>query len=422
MSDNFHHGPEIIERKSGAGIVRDVKSAVTMIVGTAPVHVAHEAGARSDYINKRIVIRSEADAVAAFGPETAGYTIPQAIKAIFNKVQNGKGGGTIIAVNVFDPDKHKEGTQPAPEKVTPAQIIGGYDTAGTAYGFTLAHGSYNALGYFPKILIAPGFSTHSGIRAAMDVLANKICAMSIADLPAGLTVQQAVEARGTSGEYNTSSERMILTYPGVKAYDATIDGVALQPFSQHLAGVMIATDLADGYHNSPSNRAMADVLGMERDISFYPGDPQSQTNDLNGAGIVTMMNSFGTGFRTWGNRSAAFPTSITQHNFINARRVLDMIHESALYYLLARTDGLGSRNGLDQVEEDVNAFLRKKIGDDVLYGGRFFFDRDKTTSRDVADGHYYYHLDCQPMGIMERLTVDSFLDISFAKEALGLAE
>ena len=34
MSVNFHHGPEIIERREGAGIIRDVKSAVTFIVGT----------------------------------------------------------------------------------------------------------------------------------------------------------------------------------------------------------------------------------------------------------------------------------------------------------------------------------------------------------------------------------------------------
>jgi len=323
---------------------------------------------------------------------------------------------------VFDPDVHKDGSgQPDPSMVTATDIVGMINAAGVASGFQLAYGTFSSLGYFPKILIAPRYSTHQGVRVAMNVISNKLHAMDIVDLPAGLTIQQAVEARGVGSEYNTASDRTILMYPQVKAYDPTVDAIVNQPFSQHFAGVMVATDLAQGYHHSPSNKAMSDVVGMEREIFYHPGDYASDTNALNEAGIVTIMNMYGAGFRSYGNRSAAYPSDITQHSFIQTRRIMDMMHESALYYMQARIDGLASPFGLEQIEEDVNAFLRKKEGEGVLYQGRFAFDRQKTTARDAADGHFYYRLDMAPMGVMERLTIESYLDVSMIRDALGLA-
>lgn len=424
MSINFHHGPEIIERREGAGIIRDVKSAVTLIVGTAPIQDIYDSPEkRKAVINKRIVVRSQKEAVSLFGPQKAGgYTLPEAMAAIFNKVQDGQGGGTIIAVNVFDPDKHKNGEgQPDPSLVTATDIIGGYDDAGQASGFQLAYGAFNELGFFPKILLAPRFSTHIGVRTAMNVISNKIHAVDISDLPAGYTIQQAVASRGVSGEYNRVSDRSILMFPQVKAYDPVVDDVVNQPFSQHFAGVIVATDLEQGYHYSPSNKTMTDVLGMEREVTYHPGELSSDTNALNEVGIVTIMNMYGRGFRAYGNRSSAFPSDITQRSFIQTRRTIDMIHEAALYYLQERIDSLATSLGIEQVEEDVNAYLRKKEGEGVLYGGRFNFDRTKTTSRDVADGHFHYTLNLAPVTPMEWLTVDSYLDINLIKDALGLA-
>lgn len=423
MSVNFHHGPEIIERREGAGIIRDVKSAVTFIVGTAPIEDIYDTPEkRKNVINKRLVIRSQKEAVSLLGPQKAGYTLPEAISAIFNKVQDGQGGGTIIAVNVFDPDKHKnDDGKPDPSMVVASDIVGGFDEAGQASGFQLAYGTFNELGFFPKILLAPRFSTHIGVRTSMNVISNKIHAIDISDLPAGLTIQQAVASRGVGGEYNTASDRSILTYPQVKAYDPVVDDVVNQPFSQHFAGVIVATDLAQGYHYSPSNKTMTDVVGMERDISYHPGDLSSDTNALNEVGIVTVMNMYGRGFRAYGNRSAAFPSDISQRSFIQTRRTIDMIHESAVYYLQERIDAIATNLGIEQVEDDVNAFLRKKEGEGVLYGGRFSFDRTKTTARDVADGHFYYNLELAPVAPMEWLTVESYLDINLIKDALGLA-
>lgn len=423
MAANYHHGPEIIELAATSGTVRDVKSAVTMLVGTAPVHLNHASAAeRANYINKRVIIRTPAEAAAAFGPETAGYSIPQALTSIFNKVINGQSGGSICVVNVFDPDVHQgEDDAPDPAVIGATHINGTIDAAGKASGFKLAYGMFNEVGYLPKILIAPRYTTLAGVRTEMEVVAQRLHAMSVWDLPSGLTIQQAIAERGTSGGYNTASARAIACYPQVLAYDPVVDDLALQPYSQHYAGVMVATDLAEGYHYSPSNHEMADVRGLERDISFYPGDYSSDTNALNEAGITTVMNMFASGYRVWGNRSLAWPTSIDMKNFVYVRRIFDMVHESALYYMLQRTDRPATAAFLEMVEEDVNRFLRAKEGDGVLYGGSFRFNREKTTTDTITLGQYYYTLRMAPVGITERLTVESVLDLSFAVSALGLA-
>lgn len=418
MAATFHHGPEVIEHKDGVTVVRDVKSAVTYVNGTAPIQDVHATAlAREDYINKRVIIRSRAEGAAAFGEHKAGYTIPAALDAIFDQGD----GGTIIVNNVFDPDVHKEGANPDPSKVTTVDINGTISPAGLASGFSGAYECYNNFGYFPKIIIAPGYSPAATVRAEMDVVASRLHALAIADLPLGLTKQQAVEARGATGTANTSSARTVLTYPHVVIEDTT--GAAetrLDPLSSRLAGVIIATDLNEGWQNSPSNREIKGVVDLEVPINFYPSDYQNDTNFLNEAGIVTAMRSFATGIRVFGNRSAAFPTSSHVENFIHARRILDMIHEAIIFYTMNYVDRLGSPMTVEAAEEGVNAYLRSKT-DVAIYGGTFRFDRQKNTAEQIADGKFFYRLECHPISVMERITIDSYVDTKFISNALSLA-
>lgn len=418
MTTNFHHGPEVIEHTESGNIIRDVKSAVTYLCGTAPIQDLFEAGARAAYINKRIAIRTRDEAAAAFGPHKAGYTIPAALDAIFDQGD----GGTIIVNNVFDPDTHKTAATPDPALVTTGEINGTIDEDGNATGFSGTYECYSKFGYFPKIFLAPGYSPVATVRAEMDIVAARLHGVAICDLPLGLTKQQAVATRGVSGSANTSSSRTILTYPYVEIEDTT--GAAetrLDPLSARMAGVMIATDLTDGWHHSPSNREIKGVVGLELPINFYPSDYQNDTNFLNEAGIVTAMQYFGSGIRLYGNRSAAYPTSTYVDNFIHARRILDMTHEAIIFYVMNYVDRLGNRKNVEAVEDAINAWLRAKINDGVFYGASFRFDTEKNTAAQVADGRFYYKLSSHPISVMERITIDSYVDTKFIANALSLA-
>lgn len=425
MAESFHHGPEVIEHFANSQVVVDIKAATIFIVGTAPVHVVHPLLAeQSGFINKLIIIRRVEDAVAAYGAakDGAGYSLPQALQTIFNK-NRGSGIGTIVAVNVFDPSIHKTAGVPDVTKVTALDIIGGISASGVPTGLSLSYACFNRLGFFPRRIIAPNFSELASVRAEMSIVANKLHAHYIADLPLGYTKQQAVEARGTTGSYNTASERAVLCYPRVKGLDAVTGDFSLQPLSTQIAGLWNEAVVSEGVQYSPSNREMVDVNGTETDIYFYPSDTASDTDLLNSVGLVTVMNMYGTGFRNWGNRSAAFPSISRPTMFLHARQIMDVIHETILYYLLPKVDQPITKAYLDDTEEKIAAWLRTKENGDTawLYGSKFRFDRIKNTPEEIAgNGHIYYKLDTAPIGVAERITVDSYIDLGFVSKALSL--
>lgn len=78
-------------------------------------------------------------------------------------------------------------------------MIGGVNAAALRTGMQKFLDGYSKEGYLAKLLVAPVFSTQASVAAALESVAGQIRAMSYRDAPAGLTVQQAVEARGPAG-------------------------------------------------------------------------------------------------------------------------------------------------------------------------------------------------------------------------------
>jgi len=86
MAANYLHGVETIEVDQGARPVTVVKSSVIALVGLAPIGTK----------NEPILVLSPNDA-AQFGQQLPGFTIPQALDAIFKQ-----GPATVVVVNTFD--------------------------------------------------------------------------------------------------------------------------------------------------------------------------------------------------------------------------------------------------------------------------------------------------------------------------------
>ena len=98
------------------------------------------------------------------------------------------------------------------------------------------------------------------------------------------------------------------------------------------------TDVEQGYWYSSSNRDLLGVTGIEMPLTARADDPQSDTNRLNEKGITTVFNSYGTGYRLWGNRLACFPTVSHIKNFEVAQRTGDVIDESIRRFELQYID------------------------------------------------------------------------------------
>lgn len=320
-----------------------------------------------------------------------------------------------------------------PGKVQDSDIIGA--VSGTAYsGLQALLTTYGTMGFFPKLLIAPGYSQDAGVAAALLAMAGTLRAMALIDAPANTSAAAAIANRAVAGNaFDTSSTRAILCYPQETFYDTGLvptgvtlngttpvplaaDHTAIGPYSQWVAGAMASKDLQKGYWWSPSNTLANGILGP--DVTLYASllDAASDVNNLNAAGIVTVFNAFGTGLRVWGNRSAAYPTVTTPDNFISVRRTMDVIEESVELSMLQFIDQPISNALITAILASVNAFVRTLIQRGALVAGTASYNPAENPPAEIAAGHLVFDIDVMPPPPAERLSFNVYIDTTLLNQ------
>ena len=399
----FHHGTKTIRETGGSVAVETVDGAIIGIVGTAP----------KGAVNELTLCQTTKD-FAQFGVIlNQGFTLPDAFDVLARY-----SAGKVYVVNVLDPAKHQtqvsdeslaqdsttlmaqtakqglltlslrhsggalsEGTDYAvnmqtgeitfkaayeqlqatytyadPTKVTEDDIKGGIDSlTGKRQGFELLRDGFNLYGADAKILVCPEFDKTASCAAALATLADQLKAVAYVALPKGTSLSKAIAARGPLGTLNASasSERVRHFYPYAIGSNNTLESLAV-----HAAGLRMKTDTENGYWFSTSNRELKGVIGMEVQLTARVDDEQSETNLLNAVGITTIFNSFGTGFRLWGNRSSNYPTVTHIINFETALRTGDLIDESIRRTELQYIDRPIDDALIDSLTETVDTYLR----------------------------------------------------------------
>ncbi|MGH7925742.1 MAG: phage tail sheath family protein [Candidatus Binatus sp.] len=498
MPVSFLHGVEIIEVPNGPVPVTVVKSAVIGLVGTAPAWAVASPSVAAA-VNAPTLVSSALDAaqfgppvrgysipyaLAAIQAQGAGQAIVvnvfdpsrhfTAIGAtaftfnargainlghmgVSNVVVTSNPAGTTYAVGtdyILDAMNGAITIVPAgsgghiaagasvliafdyadPSKVTDADVIGAI-TSGVYTGMQAFQTTYGTMGFFPKILIAPGYSQDATVASALDAMADRIRAIALVDSPPATSATSAIANRGVEGNaFAISSNRTVLCYPQETFFDTGIvpTGVTLDssgiplpsqfnakataPYSQWVAGAIAAKDLAQGYWWSPSNTQVDGMLGP--DVQLYASilDASSDTNNLNAAGIVTVLNVFGTGLRVWGNRSAAYPSESTPANFISVRRTMDAIEESVELAMLQFIDQPISNALIDAILASANAFIRSLIQRGALVAGAASFNPAENPSAQIAAGQLVFDIDVMPPPPAERITFEAFIDVTLLQQ------
>ncbi|EGY4502225.1 phage tail sheath subtilisin-like domain-containing protein [Salmonella enterica] len=459
QNPNWFHGANTRETLGGPRPVKQVKSAVIGLIGTAP----------AGPVNTHVLIDSETTA-AQYGPELPGFTIPQALRAIADH-----GVMSVVVINVLNPATHssrvadevitpeggarlahgmvsevmvknstgttthvagKDYTLDAssgvitrladggimatdnvkvsytwldPSKVTAADIIGSVGASGRRSGILALDDVFSDLGFDSKILIAPVYGTQMSVTAALSVMADKLGAVAYVDAPVGCSVQQVLAGRGPKGtiNFNTSSDRVRLCYPHLKVYDPVTNADRLEPLSVRAAALRARVDLDEGYWVSSSNHEIKGVTGMERPISARIDDATCEANLLNEAGVTTVFNSFGTGIRLWGNRNAAFPTSTHITSFENVRRTADIFNESLRLTSLQYIDQPMSDALIDNILGTAENYARTMSGDGALLGFKVWYDKARNTRSELGSGHLRVSYKITPSIPMEWLTYEA---------------
>ncbi|WP_373100795.1 MULTISPECIES: phage tail sheath family protein [Pasteurellaceae] len=441
----FHHGTETKRENGGSVAVSTVDGAIIGIVGTAPI------GA----VNELTVCQTTKD-FSKFGVIlNKGFTLPDAFDVLARYA-----AGKVYVVNVLDPTKHKtnvtdealtqdsntlraqtaqagllnltltadreltEGTDYAvnmqtgeitlnaryeelkatydyadPTKVTEEDIKGGIDSvSGKRKGFELLRDGFNLFGADAKILICPEFDKAASCAAALSTLADRLHAKAYIQLPKGTSLSKAIQGRGPLGTINASasSENVRHFYPYVIGSSNELESLAT-----HAAGLRMKVDVEHGYWFSTSNRELSGVIGMEVPLTARVDDKQSETNQLNAVGITTIFNSFGTGFRLWGNRSSNFPTVTHISNFEVASRTGDIIDESIRQAELQFIDLPIDDALIDSFIETIDTFMRSQKS---IVGYNVGLDYDEDLVNEFSQGHIPLVYDYTPKLPGERVT------------------
>ncbi|MDA8051036.1 MAG: phage tail sheath subtilisin-like domain-containing protein [Rhodospirillales bacterium] len=317
-----------------------------------------------------------------------------------------------------------------PSKVMDADIVGAV-TGGVYTGMQAFLTTFQSMGFFPKLLIAPGYSQDETTASALTTLATTIRAMAFIDSPPATSVASAISNRGTAGNsFDTSSYRAILCFPQEMWFDPSIvptgntlnnQGIVINqlynanadaPYSQWVAGVTAAQDIANGYWFSPSNVQVQGIVGP--DIPMYSSafDPSSDTNNLNAAGILTVFNGFGTGLRVWGNTSAAYPSFTDPATFIPIRRTMDVVEQSVQLAMMQFLDQPITNGLINSILATVNGFLRTLVQRGALIGGVCTYNPAENTAVQLAAGQLTFDISLMPPPPAQTINFNVYVNIA----------
>lgn len=390
MPETFLHGVEVVEIATGIRPISTVRSSVIGIVGTAP-----DAVAGSFPLNTPVLVAGNRIEAAKLG---ASGTLPSAMDAIFDQT-----GAVVVVVRV------EEG---ANEAATLANVIGGVDAATGEYqGVHAFLGAESAVGFAPRILLAPGF-THqrdgdaNAVVAELLGVAERLRAVIIADGPNNTDA----DALTYAGDFGSS--RVYVIDPWVKRLDA--DGnTVVAPASPCVAGLIAKSDNERGFWWSPSNQNINGIVGTGRAVDFALDDKNSRANLLNEGKVATIVRQ--NGFRLWGNRSV---TADAKWVFLSVRRTADIINDSLLRAHLWAVDRNISKTYIEDVTDSVNAYLRHLTSIGAILGGKCYPDPDLNTPDQIAQGKVYFDFDFTPPYPAEHITFRSHLVNDYLTEIL----
>ena len=281
----------------------------------------------------------------------------------------------------------------APELVTAAECIGGYDVVtGKTTGISLVDDVFPRYREVPSIGLAPKFSEEPAVAA---ILAEKMGAVSgvlegiaIADVPSDGS--RGISLHSDVPEYkiknNLVSPDLILCWPKIE-----LDGRVIR-MSAQAAGVMANTDAAHGGipHVSPSNKNLqmtSCVAGGEEVWLDLP-----KANYLNGNGIVTALN-FSGGWKLWGNRTACFPDAADpKDTFISSRRMMAWYGNRLVLTWWESLDEGITRRLIQTIVNSEQINLNSLTAAGVLLGGRITFLQSENSQTDLISGKIKFHV------------------------------
>lgn len=355
----FFHGVTVTNVDTGARTIALPSSSIIGLVDTftpAPALTAQP--------NDLMLITSEREAIAAFGPDAA---ITKACQAVFTRAK-----AVIVACGVAKLEDAAEQT---------SAIIGGTLADGKRTGLQALLDGKSRFNAQPRLLVTPKHSATQAVATALIALADKLRAIAIIDGPN--TTDEAVIAY--AGEFG--AKRAYMVDPGVQYWDTSKNATVDAPGSAYVAGLFAWTDAEYGFWASPSNKEFVGITGTGRPIEFLDGDETCRANLLNNANIATIIRD--DGFRLWGNRTLS---ADAKWAFVTRVRTMDIVMDAILYGHKWAVDRAITATYVKDVTEGLQAFMRDLKNQGAIINFEVFADPELNTASQLEQGKVYWNI------------------------------
>ncbi|WP_122316140.1 phage tail sheath family protein [Pseudomonas cichorii] len=356
---SFFHGVTVTNVDTGARTISLPSSSIIGLVDTFT-----EAPAYSAKPNDLVLITTEREAIAAFGPDSA---ITKACQAVFVKAK-----AVIVACGVAL-------LADAAQQVS--AIIGGVTVAGKRTGLQALLDGKSRFNAQPRLLITPKHSSTLAVGTALVSLADKLRGLAIIDGP-NTTDEAAMEYAKNFG-----AKRAYMVDPGVQYWDTTASATVDAPGSAWVAGLFAWTDSEYGFWASPSNKELSGITGTTRPIEFLDGDETCRANLLNNANITTIIRD--DGYRLWGNRTLS---SDPKWAFVTRVRTMDIVMDAILYGHKWAVDRSITATYVKDVTEGLQAFMRDLKNQGAIINFEVFADTELNTASQLEQGKVYWNI------------------------------
>lgn len=301
-----------------------------------------------------------------------------------------------------------------PAGVTDADIVGGFNaTTGVMTGIELVRSVYPKFGRYASTVIAPGF-TSAVVAAALQAKTTDVngtfSAETIIDIAENTVVPTAIKAAKDSAA--VVSPHAIAVWPKAKVGQRVISMSAV------IGAVLAYYDASndDVPCLTPSNKVIG-ISGLCNSAGADVYVDQATANELNGYGIVTAINL--NGWRTWGNNTAAFPTTTEPKNrWIGCRRFFSWIENRFILVYLSRIDSLENYRLVESILEDENQFLSSLVAGGKCAGARIEFIDSENPIEQLEAGKITFHQFLAPYPPAEVIENTFEYDATMLKGAL----
>ncbi|CRI58058.1 phage tail sheath subtilisin-like domain-containing protein [Pseudomonas sp. CCOS 191] len=355
----FFHGVTVTNVDTGARTIALPSSSIIGLVDTFTP--GPDATAKA---NDLVMITSEREAVAAFGPNAA---ITKACRAIYTRAK-----AVIVACGVAKLETLPEQT---------SAIIGGTLADGKRTGLQALLDGKSRFNAQPRLLVAPKHSATQAVGTALVALADKLRGIAIIDGPN--TTDEAATAY--AGEFG--AKRAFLVDPGMQYWDTDASTTVNAPSSAWVAGLFAWTDREYGFWASPSNKEFVGITGTSRPIEFLDGDETCRANLLNNANIATIIRD--DGYRLWGNRTLS---SDPKWAFVTRVRTMDIVMDAILYGHKWAVDRSITATYVKDVTEGLQAFMRDLKNQGAIINFEVFADPELNTASQLEQGKVYWNI------------------------------